>query len=32
MLFTGWTILGWLIYFVYGRRHSVLQKKEESPS
>ena len=32
MLFSGWTILGWLIYFVYGRKHSVLQKQEENPS
>ena len=27
MLFTGWTILGLIIYMVYGRKHSLLQQE-----
>jgi APA family basic amino acid/polyamine antiporter len=26
--FGGWLVLGLIIYFVYGRRHSVLQRGE----
>ena len=28
LLFGGWSVLGLLIYLVYGNRHSVLQKEE----
>ena len=27
ILFTGWTILGLIIYMVYGRKHSLLQQE-----
>lgn len=30
MLFTGWTILGLIIYMVYGRKHSLLQKESSN--